>query len=285
MAAPLRSRLVRAVEGGRHGSGDLPTGGDEPFAGRFAHPPRAVGEERHQERGRGLRRDCRGGSARVSPDEGIGIVEETQRAAQSLARGGGAKGLERRSADVRRRVRGQRRNVTPGQRPVAPEKPDGVEADDAARMPEQRDQPRGGSRGKAIELGRHLHDVVLALYERLDEPVDRPFVPHPETTERGDAGDAELRLPAPKGEDQDPSGLVLVFVRIAEPDAVERLVREPPVGRRLAELRHAVAQACAQTSAEHDATEQRPRADGARADDDEAGCRNHPPHLSAPRTG
>ena len=55
--AASQQRDVGALEGRRERGGDVSPRGDEPFPGRFAYPPRAVAEERHQKGRRGARRD------------------------------------------------------------------------------------------------------------------------------------------------------------------------------------------------------------------------------------
>ena len=129
-------------------------------------------------------------------DERVRVVEQAEREAQGLSRGGGAKRLEGCCPDVRRRVTGQGRNVSPGQRSVLGQEPDGVEPHDAARVAEQRHQPRPRARRQTVELGRDLHHVFGALYERLDEAVDSPLVALAEPAERSDARSAHVRLVA-----------------------------------------------------------------------------------------
>ena len=81
-SGPGPQRVVAALERRGDHTVDVPARGDETLAGCLAYPPRAVGQERHQERCGGERRDRRCRAARMGANQRIGVLEQTQCAAQ-----------------------------------------------------------------------------------------------------------------------------------------------------------------------------------------------------------
>ena len=175
-------------------------------------------------------------------------------------------------------------DVLSGQRSVLGQEPDGIEPHDAARVAEQRHEPRPRVRRQTVELGRDLHHVVGALYERLDEAVDRPLVALAKPAERSDARSAYIGLVAAQRPEQDRAGLV--GLSVGEPDAFECAPWHLPVAVSGDRWNGATAPGL-EPADEQRGDQQRPRAACDRTEDNQARssvhrsrCR-HPERVSA----
>ena len=225
--------LVRVVERCEHRVGDAVAGPDERVPGRVPHGPRLVSEEWDEQRRARASGDGGGRRGGLGAHERMGIVEQRRRAPDGLGRRRPAKGLERGRAHLVRRVAGQVRDVPPGQIGVPGEQADHREADDDARVPEQRHEPDAGTRREVVERRRDSDRRVAVVRERLDEPVDGPLVPVPEGGEGGDAGHADVQLGAAKPAEEQDARLVVVGWRGLERGAPRRGDGGGRVGRQL----------------------------------------------------
>src|SRR6188508_596199 len=119
--------------------------------------------------------------------------------------------------------------MPPSELGIAAEQPYDIEADDLARVADERRQPATGSRRETIELRRDPFGSLELGRERLDEAVENPLMVRGEAAERCDRRDADFALVAAQPALQQRSCVRLAHRSARDEIAGRRRKHPPPV--------------------------------------------------------